>query len=697
MTTLEFNVLTFNHLPGELTIHFSNVEYPGTHRIFNKLVPAEVLTHFGVQEHYYMDFDNPFENSIPVTKSISPIFDASLVASGHESKKILEHACFSGSIVKRFYNYQIYKYFRSIGILVKPTFVNDIEIWIHNTKEQNSTHWHFSKFSIKVQLAKLSNTPELLISYEGISKVLREPYSDLIPKISPECFSWFLFQKQLYKYINLPEEALRNTKKVYVVLSRKIASALNYPALAPDRSNKYAKFQKNIVGFCKRYIFTEDFQKIIPLTHKSFLPVKETRIGKVSSSSNQLVFGDNKQGIIPYLGMKSYGPLEIPKDKQICFFYIYHREDIAIFQKFDSFMEGKEPGFSGFQGFCRLGYYPAYNLNIVFSNRFNPLPEIEAALNEQQNFPPEIRFIAFYISPISKHTTDHEQKEIYFKVKESLLKRRITSQALAHSRVFSQGFNFFLPNISIAVLAKLHGIPWRLSTTIKNELIVGVGAFRNSVTDTQYIGSAFSFTNTGAFNHMECFLKSQTDELAGSIVVAVRNFAALNTSINRLIIHFYKNMSQEELRPIEDGLRRLELNIPVYIISINKTESQDIVAFDKSWDGLMPESGTFINLGRHKFLLFNNTRYNNNHKASEGFPFPVKIAMHCTNEEKLKEPGVVQELLDQVYQFSRMYWKSVSQQNLPVTIKYPEMVAEIFSHFEGNEIPEFGRGNLWFL
>ncbi|MBK6978375.1 MAG: hypothetical protein IPH28_15805 [Cytophagaceae bacterium] len=179
--------------------------------------------------------------------------------------------------------------------------------------------------------------------------------------------------------------------------------------------------------------------------------------------------------------------------------------------------------------------------------------------------------------------------------------------------------------------------------------------------------------------------------------MAVRSFAALNTSINRLIIHFYKNMSQEELRPIEDGLRLLDLNIPVYIISINKTESQDIVAFDKNWEGLMPESGTFINLGFNKFLLFNNTRYNNNHKPHEGFPFPVKIGMYCSKADYLKEPTIVQELLDQVYQFSRMYWKSVSQQNLPVTIKYPEMVAEIFSHFEGNEIPEFGRGNLWFL
>ncbi|MCA0366284.1 MAG: hypothetical protein LCH67_19760 [Bacteroidetes bacterium] len=697
MTTLEFNVITFNHLPGDLTIHFSNQASPDALRIFKKLVPKEVLTHFGEQDHFFMDFEKPLENSIAITKSISPVFEKSPNASDRESNKILENRSFSNSIVRRFYNYKIFKYFRSKDILVKPTFVNDIEVWLYNKKEVDPKHWHFSKFSLKVQLAKLTNNPEILISYEGISKILKDPYRNLIPKINPDCFRWFLFQKQLYKFKDLPEEAIRNSEKVHVILNLKIAKALNYPALPPDRGNKYAKFQKNIAGFCKRHLFTEEFENIIPIKERTFLSVKETRIGKVSSSSNQLVFGNNQQGIIPYLGMKAYGPLEIPKDKQICFFYIYHQEDNAIFQKFDSFMEGKEQGFNGFQGFCRLGYYPAYNLNIIFSNRSNPLPEIEAALNEQQNFPPEIRFIAFYISPISKNTNDYQLKEIYFKVKEVLLKRKITSQALDHSRVFSNGFNFSLPNISIAVLAKLHGIPWRLSTTIKNELIVGVGAFKNAVTDTQYIGSAFSFTNTGAFNHMECFLKSQTDELAGSIIMAVRNFAALNTTIDRLIIHFYKNMSQEELRPIEEGLRRLDLNIPVYIISVNKTESQDIVAFDKNWQGLMPQSGTFINLGFNKFLLFNNTRYGDTLKASEGFPFPVKIGMYCTKEEKLKEPQVVQELLDQVYQFSRMYWKSVSQQNLPVTIKYPEMVAEIFSHFEGNEIPEFGRGNLWFL
>ena len=30
-------------------------------------------------------------------------------------------------------------------------------------------------------------------------------------------------------------------------------------------------------------------------------------------------------------------------------------------------------------------------------------------------------------------------------------------------------------------------------------------------------------------------------------------------------------------------------------------------------------------------------------------------------------------------------------------IKYPEMVAEIFPHFDGNEIPTSEKNNLWFL
>jgi hypothetical protein len=56
-------------------------------------------------------------------------------------------------------------------------------------------------------------------------------------------------------------------------------------------------------------------------------------------------------------------------------------------------------------------------------------------------------------------------------------------------------------------------------------------------------------------------------------------------------------------------------------------------------------------------------------------------------------------LIDQVYKFSRIqiYWKCRSQQNLQVTTKYPEMVERIYPHFQEDNLPEFGKSNLWFL
>jgi hypothetical protein len=204
--------------------------------------------------------------------------------------------------------------------------------------------------------------------------------------------------------------------------------------------------------------------------------------------------------------------------------------------------------------------------------------------------------------------------------------------------------------------------------------------------------------NNGKFNRFEIFRNNQIDELAGSILRAVGEYAGQFKNIQRLVIHFYKNMSSEELEPIEKGLKELGLDIPVFIVNINKTESKDIIAFDNDWKQLMPMSGTYINIGRNRYLLFNNVRYNN-YPLNEinGLPFPVKLGITCTDKEQENDPVIIRELINQVYQFSRMYWKSLRQQNLPVTIKYPEMVAEMFPHFEGNEIPDFGKDKLWFL
>jgi hypothetical protein len=260
-------------------------------------------------------------------------------------------------------------------------------------------------------------------------------------------------------------------------------------------------------------------------------------------------------------------------------------------------------------------------------------------------------------------------------------------------------FAYTLQNIAIAINAKLGGTPWRIAVPQYRELIVGVGAFKHNDTNTQYIGSAFSVDNTGAFNSFEYFQKDELRELAGSIKDAIIQYKNSIQNPDRLIIHYYKDMRQDEVEIIEDTLSNLNLDIPVFIVTINKTESEDIIVFDDDFVEKMPYSGRYINLGNNTFLLCNNTRYEiDNPQRIESFPFPVKLKIKCPTDPTLLNQNTIKGLIDQVYQFSRIYWKSVKQQNLPVTIKYPEMVASIAPYFSNGSIPAtIGKDNLWFL
>lgn len=161
-----------------------------------------------------------------------------------------------------------------------------------------------------------------------------------------------------------------------------------------------------------------------------------------------------------------------------------------------------------------------------------------------------------------------------------------------------KNFAYTLQNMAIAINAKLGRIPWRISTAHSNKLIVRVEAFRSS-DGTCYVGSALFFENNGLFNSFNYFLKNELPELAGSIKKAIINFTKFKGMPDRLIIHYYKVMREEEADIIENMLKSLHLNIPVYIVSINKTESEDAVLFDCADNGMMPYSGTYINLKWH--------------------------------------------------------------------------------------------------
>lgn len=676
---LILNILTFNHPVVKKDFAFytekKNGYLPINHYEF-PLNIEEIIPDAKTQklQQLYTDFENTSDKEAVISVDLT---------------KCTRFA-------KHYYAWLIYKHFKTVADVVNSNFVRDLEVWFHDKKETTTEYNAYKVFTLRVQIARNAATPELIISYDGISLVHKKSIIDL--DIETTMFKRVVYEKQIYKYDKLPDEAKYHWENVYPILSNTLKYALNIP-VQPKRNgtNRYKVYKSNLDYFIGTFIKAKPFSSIIPLSDGNYFKVETIRIKNTTPGSNRLQFGQDKTDIVPYTGLINNGPYSHCPFAHVNMFFICHESEKDKANLLYTYFK------DGYKNFPKLNQLLKVPVNIIkadqitFTNNENPLPEIRQSLFSK-SFDPNIHYIAIYLSPFSKNHPDIAKRQYYFQVKEELLKYGITSQVIETTKISDPNYNYSLVNIGVAILAKLNGVPWRLHRTLHNELVVGVGAFKSVNSSSRYIGSAFCFSNDGHFKGFECYSQNDMYKLAGSISKAIKNYRKQNTEVKRLVIHFYKTMSNRELEPIKKELQEMGLDIPVIIITINKTESKDLVLFDLNCPELIPVSGTFISIGRNQFLLCNNTRYENTlPKSTEGFPFPIKLSMSASDNKLLEDDKLIKDLIDQVYQFSRMYWKSVRQQNLPVTIKYPEMVAEIFPHFESNTMPEFGKNNLWFL
>ncbi len=617
--------------------------------------------------------------------SVSPDKKNNIVVDMHKCTRFAKH----------YYTYLIHQYFKTKADITNSNFIHDNEVWFTNKAESTKDWLAYTVYTVKTQINRDTYKPELVLSYDGVSKVLIKSLNEL--EYDTTLYRRVVYDKQIYRYEDMPEVAKYDLAKVFPVLNNPLKKAMGFPVEVKFIKNKYLNFYNIIDDFYKKHINTAEFKIIIPLNGNGFLKVEKTAINNTTPGSNKLLFGQGASDVNPYFGLNKSGPYSLSPLPHIKFIFIFHKADKDLANELFEWFNGKKTGFSGFKNFIKLSFSIDIANSIIFENLDNPIEEIRQQLSVKER-DAQTRYIAVYISPFTKNETDPDKQKVYYQVKQELLKYEITSQVIDKTSLHKEGFKFYLPNIAIAILAKLNGVPWRLERTVANELIVGVGAFKNAALDEKYLGSAFCFSNDGHFKGFDCYSATDTFMLAGSISKAVRKYRSENTEVKRLVIHFYKTMGRRELEPIEKQLKELGLDIPVIIITINKTESKDLVIFDSNHKELIPISGTFVKVGWQSFLLCNNTRYGTSASEKiEGFPFPIRIKISSTQENIFDDDTVIKGLIDQVYQFSRMYWKSVKQQNLPVTIKYPEMVAEIFPYFENKSIPSFGRDNLWFL
>jgi hypothetical protein len=592
--------------------------------------------------------------------------------------------------LKPYIDFLLTNYFENKNLTTRKTFIQSIQIW--NYISQDNKKKTYDRFSIR-QLGTLHlHKLELLISYDGKSLVSRLPLSEREFR-SP--ISKYFQGNKIYETKRTP---ISDTSEAFPILSIPMRKEMDIPFEGFATKNTYLEYYKKISAFYDIHLKGKTIADNITFYSEAFEEVDEIKIMRVKKVSNYLKFNGNNDYNI-YSGLKNYGPYKVPQTDNLRFIFIYKANEIhrkAANQLYIALKNGIS-NFPGLKDYVKVNFELAQENKIILETN-DPASELADKL-EHYNKHEGLKYFAIYLTDHKRFEDLENNEEEYYKVKYSLLQKEILSQFIYYKNIDSSSFIFHLPNIAVAILAKLGGIPWKLDTVSSAKMIVGFGVKR--LDDNTYLGNTLCFKDDGEFYKFETYQRANIQTIGEALRDSINNVINQeHFTPDKLIIHYYKTLSDEEAEEIENVLKEVNLNIPFIVLTINDTKSKDYLFFDVASKDIMPVSGTIIEIkNKTEYLLANNERHSETQIYSiRKFPFPLKIKVNKPTNT-LYDVFDIKELIDQVYSFSRIYWKSINQVSLPVTIAYSKIVADLAAHFPEHRLPEkdIAHSNLWFL
>lgn len=611
----------------------------------------------------------------------------------------------------------IVRFFRRRGCPCQRDFIGRIEVFVPGTKTDASTI--YQRYTVYPRYNdQIADGWQLDIAHGGVSLVSNRPTSCF--ELPDHGFD-VIAGTEVLSYSKLQDyHWTRCRSTFYPIVNRTIARTVGLRPLSSSDSTKYKTKLDAASAFIAQWIYTRDFMEEVGLDFPNgpqFISIPESRVKMVPEAAKDLCYGDGTVSRLPKNDFKNHGPFHRP-EQPFTYFFITHNTPACTSARnrlFNILQNGHDSDKAKptEQDLTNVHRFPQTlsqlilqhvgwegGLSFAYSDHQLAIPELEAHL-QSSRFHNDKRYLALIVSDISKDNPDAMLHNLYFHMKELLMKYGITSQVIYCDNISKPNFNFFLPNIAAAIVGKEGGMAWGVkSLAATNDMVVGIGASYQRGLKQPYIGSAFCFNNEGGFRDFSFCRASDAEALQSSLKKAIWTFCDEYGKPDRLIIHYYKKrLRREESERIETMLRQCGIQCPIYVVNVVTAVNEDLIAFDNHIADLMPVSGTYVNLRHTEFLLYNNERYSpSDYKTKKLYPIKISISLGSANNTG----GVLtyadaDDIITQVYQFCRLYWKSVSMQNIPITTAYPELVASYVPHFRDEELPEFGRHNLWML
>ncbi len=286
----------------------------------------------------------------------------------------------------------------------------------------------------------------------------------------------------------------------------------------------------------------------------------------------------------------------------------------------------------------------------------------------------------------------------YYTTKARLMAQGVPVQLLKIETIRRQNIGYILNNVSLAMYAKLGGIPWTLApnTDLAHEIVVGIGSAR--LTDSRrgvgerVIGITTVFSGDGQYllanNTQEVPAEQYLEALIRSLQETVSElrsrFGWKQKDRVRFVFHQsfkkYKDVEAEAVKSFAASLKDFD----VQYAFVHVSDSHNWMLFEPTSKGvkfgrgmkgnMVPERGQCVPLGPNTALLTLSGPYQVK-TSHQGCPHPILVNIHENSTFKSLD-----YLTHQVFNLSFMSWRGFNPSTLPVSISYSNMIVDLLGH-----------------
>ena len=389
--------------------------------------------------------------------------------------------------------------------LVESDFIKNILVWLPTHSDLDKI-LKFDAFSLIVRTREYNDErleSTISISYKGEKSVYDKKIDELSDQEYKLARNFIDRENNTIKSKEDIEESDNNLKPL---LSRELKHFLGLKFVYKNpRDNQFKKHLEKIENFYRKILLDINEGGKINVFKSGFSRVNLNDISRINKTSNELIFGKGRTNFNVYTGIKFHGPYEDSPDKnEIKFIFVFRKDLKKYANKLFLHLKKGYKNFPGLHEFIGVPFNLDPKSSIPYSEN-NVVEELSKMLDSINLDTSKFNVIAIYITEYERIEENLEYRHLYYKVKEILLSRSITSQAVYYKNIDSETFNYFLPNISIAILAKLGGKPWLINTVASNSLVIGIGATKSR--GKVYVGNTIAFNSKGDFLQFDAFEK----------------------------------------------------------------------------------------------------------------------------------------------------------------------------------------------